>query len=76
MQSSNTGDILSKLEKELHDLAQPISSLQCRLEIGKMLGGQDALQEAVEGGLKDLSRMTEILTNLRVLITEGTRGRA
>jgi len=28
---------------ELHDLCQPLTAMQCRLEVGKMLGHTEAL---------------------------------
>ena len=37
---------------ELHDLCQPLTALQCRLEMGSMLGHPEDLEEAVKGGSK------------------------
>lgn len=53
------------LRRELHALAQPMAILQCRLELGLMSGDEEALREALRGGLGDLRRMTESLQNLR-----------
>lgn len=75
MQSLKSADLLSSLDQELHDLAQPVSSLQCRLEVGKMLGTEDALREAVDGGLDDLCRLVQIFKRMRALITEASKGR-
>ena len=75
MQSSKTADLLLSLDQELHELAQPISALQCRLEIGKIVGTEHALREAVDGGLDDLFRLTRIFTRIRSLIAEASKGR-
>ena len=60
------------LDQELHDLSQPMASLQCRLEIGSILGGEEALREAVDGGLEDLQRLSTALQRMRVLISVAT----
>lgn len=56
---------LSEMERDLHDLCQPVTSLQCRLELGKLLGGEDALTEATDGALEDASRIFEAVFRLR-----------
>jgi hypothetical protein len=48
---------LREIEKGLHDLCQPVTSLQCQLELGKMAGDREALLEAVEGGLLETRRI-------------------
>ncbi len=62
-------DLKSALGKQLHDLSQPLASLQCRLEIGKLVGGEEALLEAVSGGLDDLHRLCAALTRMRQLVS-------
>lgn len=57
------------LDRELHDMAQPITSFQCRLEIGLLLGGEQALNEAAMGGLEDLRRITSAVARMRQLVT-------
>lgn len=59
------------MDRELHDLAQPMASLQCRLEIGLILGGEEALVEAVNGALEDLRRLTAALGRMRQIIAEA-----
>ena len=60
-----------KLDDELHDLSQPLASLQCRLEIGLILGDKDALLDAVNGGLEDLRRITTVLGRMRKLVAKA-----
>ena len=74
MQSSKTADLVSSLDRELHDLAQPISSLQCRLEIAKMLDNEMELRHAVDGSLEDLQRLTQNFRRMRALVVEALKG--
>ena len=60
-------DFRAALDVELHDLSQPLASLQCRLEIGRIIGGEEALLEAVDGGLLDLRRLCDALQRMREL---------
>lgn len=54
-----------EMERELHDLCQPVTSMQCRLELGRMCGGEEALLEATEGALEDAVRIFEAVAKLR-----------
>ena len=58
-------DCLDSLDRELHALAQPLASLQLRLEIGKMSGEPMELADAIKGSLEDLVRVKAILARLR-----------
>ena len=57
--------VLGEMRARLHDLCQPLTVLQFRLEWGKLTGGSEALLEAVEGGLEDTQRMIEIVHQMR-----------
>jgi hypothetical protein len=56
---------LKQSNLELHDLCQPLTALQCRLEMGRMLGHPEALEEAVTGGLEETRRMFDIIAHMR-----------
>ena len=56
---------LEQRHAELHDLCQPLTALQCRLEIGKMLGDVVSLEEAVDGALEETRRMCEVIAVMR-----------
>ncbi|MDE1161693.1 MAG: hypothetical protein PW792_07070 [Acidobacteriaceae bacterium] len=58
-------ELLQQMERELHDLCQPVTSLQCRLELGKMMGGEAALAEAAEGALEDVARIFTAVSRMR-----------
>jgi len=50
-------EILHEIEQDLHDLCQPLTSLQCRLELAQMIGDPESLKEAVALGLEDTRRL-------------------
>ena len=57
--------LLRELERELHDLCQPVTSLQCRLELGRLCGGEEALREANDGALEDAARIFAAVGRMR-----------
>jgi hypothetical protein len=61
---------LEQSHLELHDLCQPLTALQCRLDMGKMLGHPEALEEAVKGGLEETRRMFQIINQMRQRLLE------
>lgn len=62
------------LSQELHDLSQPLTRLQWRLELGRR-GGEADLRETIEGALADSLELTEWVRRIRASI-EGAEGRA
>jgi hypothetical protein len=56
---------LEQSHAELHDLCQPLTALQCRLEVGRMQGHARALEEAVDGALEETRRMFKVITLMR-----------
>ena len=54
-----------ELTKQLHDLCQPLTALQCRLELGRMCGDEQSLTEAVEGGLVETERLVQGVETMR-----------
>ncbi|HEY5214182.1 MAG TPA: hypothetical protein VIJ38_14300 [Acidobacteriaceae bacterium] len=58
-------ELLEQMHADLHDLCQPLTALQCRLEIGRMQGHESALQEAVDGALEETQRMFEVINQMR-----------
>ena len=63
--------MLREIERELHDLCQPLTTLQCRLELGQMCGDETSLMEAVEGALQETTKLVRGVGRMRDrLITE------
>jgi len=60
------------LRQHLHDLSQPLTRLQWRLELGRR-GGEAELREAIEGALADSQELIEWVRRLRTRIEEAER---
>jgi hypothetical protein len=50
-------EMLQRLDRELHDLCQPLTALQCRLELAAMCGDEVSLMEGVKGSSEDMERL-------------------
>ena len=76
MDSSND-KLLQGIEEELHDLCQPLTALQFRLEMGKSTGDAGELQGVIGGALEETARMIEAIKRMRERIarmkTDGTQ---
>jgi hypothetical protein len=67
---------LEQRHAELHDLCQPLTALQCRLEMGRMPGHPGGLEEAVNGSLEETRRLFEIVARIRQrLLADEENGR-
>jgi len=58
--------------QELHDLSQPLTRLQWRLELGRR-GGEAELRETIEGALADSRELIEWIRRMRAGIEEAER---
>ena len=59
---------LRQLSKALHDLCQPLTTLQCRLEMAGVLGTDAAYREAVELGLAECARLAQAVESMRGVV--------
>jgi hypothetical protein len=59
--------LLETLHRDLHALCQPLTALQCVLELGRM-GGSTDLLEAVDGGLAEARRMFAVVSRMRTTL--------
>jgi signal transduction histidine kinase len=66
---------LREIEVHLHDLCQPVTALQCRLELGRAIDDRDSLSEAVVGGLEDTQRIFAAVRRLRDRLAEEDANR-
>jgi hypothetical protein len=62
------GDVLEQMGLALHDLCQPLTTLQCRLEIAGLVGTAEAYREAVDLGLVECGRLMEGVHLLREIL--------
>lgn len=61
----------ASLDSDFHALAQPLSSLQCRLEIGLIQDNTASTREMVEESLRELRRVTAGVAHIRAVLQEA-----
>jgi hypothetical protein len=57
----------------LHDLCQPLTTLQCRLEMAGLIGTAEAYREAVETGLEECVRLSKAVGAMREAVGAATQ---
>ncbi|HEX5282774.1 MAG TPA: hypothetical protein VFW30_01550 [Bryocella sp.] len=62
-------DLKSTLRQALHDLSQPLTRLQWRLELGQT-SGEAELRETIEGALADTRELMEWVRRIRSQIED------
>jgi hypothetical protein len=67
MTSTHPSRLTTTLRQDLHDLSQPLTRLQWRLELGRR-GGEQLLREAIEGALADSLELAEWVRQMRSTI--------
>jgi hypothetical protein len=60
-------DLKTTLRQDLHDLSQPLTRLQWRLELGRG-SGEAELRETVEGALADTRELMEWVRRIQTRI--------
>ncbi len=60
--------VLEEISASLHDMCQPLTALQCRLEIGQMFGTAEAYAEAVEEALRESERLLIAVSGIREMV--------
>ncbi len=59
---------VAEIEAAVHDLCQPLTVLQCRLELGLLQGSQEATYAAAVQGIQECRRMNAALETIRMLL--------
>ena len=76
MEQTQVGeDMFAGMEVALHDLCQPLTVLQCKLELGLLKGGEEAVHEAVRDGLRECKRLNAAVMTLRQIFQRGLEGK-
>jgi hypothetical protein len=57
----------------LHDLCQPLTTLQCRLEMAQMMDTPEDYREAVRSGLAECVRLSAAVASMREAVRAVTR---
>lgn len=56
---------LEHSHSELHDLCQPLTALQCCLEMSRMPGHGEALEVAIDESLRETKRIFAVIARMR-----------
>ena len=72
VREQNSGDVgIEKISQALHDLCQPLTTLQCRLEIAQMSGSPEDYRDAVQLGMVECDRMVEGIGLMREIVRKA-----
>lgn len=63
-------------DRELHDLCQPLTTMQCRFELAQMMGDSESLRDAVRNGIEDCARIFKHIGAMRERLIEDRRDEA
>ncbi|GGG81604.1 hypothetical protein [Edaphobacter dinghuensis] len=56
------------MDDALHGLCQPLTVLQCRLAMGELIGGQDAMRTAIAEALVECTRVNLAVSLMREML--------
>ena len=59
------GDGMKKMGMALHDLCQPLTTLQCRLEMAELIDTADGYRAAVKTGMAECLRLSAAVALMR-----------
>jgi hypothetical protein len=59
---------MEKIDRALHDLCQPLTTLQCGLEIAGLTGTQEAYRDAVRMALAECGRLAQAVGSMREIL--------
>ena len=62
--------LVAAIDKELHDLCQPMMALSGVLELGQVMGDEASLRSAVDRGVVECRRMFESVARMRQRMAE------
>ena len=64
-QSRKSESEVDLLHAELHDLCQPLTALQCRLEMSRIPSSGDCLKEVIEDAMEETHRIFAVVERMR-----------
>jgi signal transduction histidine kinase len=66
------GQGIEQMGRALHDLCQPLTTLQCGLELGALSNTPDSYREAVRVGLVESERLAKMVDSMREIMRAAT----
>lgn len=68
MEDGWKSDSMKQMNEAIHLLCQPLTTVQCRLEMASLVATTEAYREAVETGLAECRRMVEAVEAMRGIL--------
>lgn len=62
------GGLAVRMDDALHGLCQPLTVLQCRLALGELIGGPDAMRAAIGEALVECARVNLAVGLMREML--------
>jgi signal transduction histidine kinase len=59
----------------LHDLCQPLTALQCSLDLGQMQDDTQSMRASMEGALQECARLRVAVARMRTMVRQGLGSR-
>ena len=60
--------LVARLDDALHGLCQPLTVLQCRLAMGELIGGPEAMRNAIAEALVECTRVNLMVGLMREIL--------
>jgi hypothetical protein len=60
--------LAARMDDALHGLCQPLTVLQCRLAMGELIGGPDAMRDAIAEALVECARVNLAVGLMREML--------
>jgi hypothetical protein len=67
-------DAMERISEALHSLCQPLTTLQCRLEMADLIGTMEGYKEAVTHALAECTRLANGVGFLREIVRAAQPG--
>jgi signal transduction histidine kinase len=64
---------IKQLSMALHDMCQPLTTLQCSLEMAALTDTQEAYREVMETGLTECRRLVAYVESMRAILQDAKR---
>jgi hypothetical protein len=65
MYESLRSSFLREIDMELHNLCQPLTALQCRMELARQRGSQEAFRGALDDSLEETGKIFAAVARMR-----------
>ena len=65
-------DETRRMGAALHDLCQPLTTLQCRLEMAQQIATPEAYRDAVDAGMIECARLSAVVNSMRDVVRAMT----